>query len=122
LTVEGSERTRALLLVAMEPPDGFEDTLNRWYDEEHLAERLAMPGFLRARRFRSAEGSPRYLALYELADVDALTSPEYLRAKEHPTSLTQLVESRVRMRREVYVQIDERSAPSPQGTSEGGGV
>lgn len=101
----------ALLLVAMEPPEGFEDTLNRWYEEEHLAERLAMPGFLRARRYRSAEDPVRYLALYELADLDALTSPEYLASKQHPTPLTQHVDSRVRMRREVYVQIDERIAP-----------
>src|SRR4051794_28166209 len=92
-----------LLLVAMEPPDGFEDTLNRWYDEEHLAERLAMPGFLGARRYRSAEGPARYLALYDLADLDALTSSEYVHSKQHPTPLTRHVESRVQMRREVYV-------------------
>ena len=42
---------RGLLLVMMEPEEGYADELNAWYDEEHLPERLSCPGFLAARRF-----------------------------------------------------------------------
>src|SRR5690349_12049095 len=46
----------------VQPQD--EDDLNRWYAAEHLPERLAVPGFLGARRYRSP-GDRTYLALYE---------------------------------------------------------
>ena len=44
----------------------------RWHDEEHLAERLAIPGFLRARRGVAVDGSARYLTLYDVADAYAI--------------------------------------------------
>src|SRR5262249_15192194 len=50
---------------------------NDWYDVEHVPERLAVPGFINARRFVCIEGFPRYLALYDLEAVDVLHSPAY---------------------------------------------
>jgi hypothetical protein len=44
----------------------------------HIPERLSCPGFLTARRFRSVDASPRYLAVYELESVDAVHTAEYL--------------------------------------------
>jgi hypothetical protein len=54
-----------------------EDEFNRWYFDEHIAERLACPGFISARRFVAVHGQPRYLALYEIDGPDALATPEY---------------------------------------------
>lgn len=99
------ENRRGLLLVMMEPDEGYEELLNRWYDEEHLAERLQVPGFLSARRFVAVEGSPKYLALYELESPDVLRTPDYLDRKNDPTPMTVEVESHVRMRRNVYLEI-----------------
>ena len=62
----------ALLAVAIEPEPGYEDELNAWYQEEHLGLLLKVPGFRQARRFRALEGSPKYLALYDLDSLDAL--------------------------------------------------
>ena len=39
-----------LLLTLTEPPPAMEEEFNAWYDEEHLAERLAIPGFRSATR------------------------------------------------------------------------
>jgi hypothetical protein len=58
-------------------PSIDEDEFNRWYFAEHVAERLACPWVLSARRFRAVAGQPRYLALYELARPEALETPEY---------------------------------------------
>lgn len=69
---------RAVLVVNVEIDPVDEDEFNRWYDEEHVPEKLATPGFLSARRFRVAGGAPRYLVIYELADPDAALSPEYM--------------------------------------------
>jgi hypothetical protein len=61
------------LLVFSNPSPGQEDAYNRWYDEEHLDEVLAVPGFVATTRYRldddQLEGQPecphRYLAVYE---------------------------------------------------------
>ena len=107
-------RTRqGLLVVMMEPEDGYEDTLNEWYETEHLAERLSCPGFLRARRFMAIEGSPKYLALYDLSSVDDVKSDQYRAHKEQPTALTTLVQQHLKQfHRAVYVEIP-RSTGEP---------
>jgi len=51
------------------------------YDEEHLPERLAIPGFVSARRWVLADGAPgegKYLATYELESAAVLQSAAYL--------------------------------------------
>jgi hypothetical protein len=71
-------------------PAEQEDDFNRWYNEEHLIDRMACPGFLRVRRFVSVGGGPKYVALYDLAD-GAMTSPEYTKARQNPTEWTKKV-------------------------------
>ena len=67
-----------------------EDELNRWYTAEHLPERLAVPGFLGARRYLSPDGQT-YLALYELADPAVLDGPDYQAQFTQPTAWTRRV-------------------------------
>jgi hypothetical protein len=66
---------RGLLLTLTEPPPGMEEEFNAWYDTEHLAERLAIPGFRSARRWVLGKS---YLATYELDSPGVLTSKPYL--------------------------------------------
>lgn len=75
-----------MLVVALDmPADIDEAEFDRWYETEHIPERLACPGFLAATRFRS-EASPRYLTIYELAGPEALRSPEYLQLTERESA------------------------------------
>ena len=54
---------------------------NRWYDREHMQERMGIAGFRRARRFRSLVSCPRpYLALYDTDSVEVFRSPAYAQA------------------------------------------
>jgi hypothetical protein len=78
---------RGLLLTLTEPPGAMDEEFNAWYDEEHLAERLAIPGFRSAQRWVAdvPTGGGKYLATYELDSVAVLTSQEYLRRFENPT-------------------------------------
>jgi len=57
---------RGLLLTITEPPPAMEEEFNAWYDTEHLAERLAIPGFRSARRWTldGPSGAGKYLATY----------------------------------------------------------
>lgn len=104
---------RGLMVVMMEPAEGYEDTLNRWYDEEHLAERLQVPGILSARRYVAVEGAPRYLAMYELESPAVVHSDPYLEQKQNPTPLTEEVEAHVTMTRNVYIEITPEYAGGP---------
>lgn len=62
---------------------------NRWYSEQHVPERVAVPGFLTGRRYRDA-GSVhhRYLAWYETEGLDVLDSPAYRARLDDPTEWT----------------------------------
>jgi Domain of unknown function (DUF4286) len=68
----------ALLLVVVDVDPEHEDEFNRWYDEEHIPEKRATPGFRSARRYASHDVPGRYLAVYELDDAEVVTSPEYM--------------------------------------------
>ena len=71
---------RGLLLTLTEPPPAMEEEFNAWYDDEHLPERLAIPGFRSARRWVAdvEPGEGKYLATYELDSLAVLESPAYL--------------------------------------------
>ncbi|MGE5639266.1 MAG: hypothetical protein ACM30H_04165 [Clostridia bacterium] len=67
-----------------------------WHTYEHVHERLSIPGFLRATRWIATSGSPRYLALYEVAGVDMAHSPAYLARLNEPTRWTRAMMPRFR--------------------------
>jgi hypothetical protein len=71
---------RGLLLTLTEPPPAMEEEFNAWYDEEHLPERLAIPGFRSATRWVAdvPAGQGKYLATYELESAAVLQSATYL--------------------------------------------
>lgn len=75
-----------------------EAAFNHWYRSEHLAERVGIPGFLRARRYHSLDAgeAPAYGALYETETPEVLASKAYREALDDPTPLT--VESLARFR------------------------
>jgi len=58
-----------------------------WHTQEHLPERLSIPGFLRATRWVALRG-PRYLVLYEVEQLATLTSEAYLERLNNPTAWT----------------------------------
>src|SRR5207237_10406033 len=51
-----------LLMVWADVPADKEAEFNRWYNEEHLAERLSIPGFLSGARHEAVKGGPKHLA------------------------------------------------------------
>jgi hypothetical protein len=75
-------------MVWADVPSDKEKEFNRWYNEEHLAERLAVPGFLSAARYEAVKGGPRHLAVYELENPAVLESEAYRRVQAQPTDWT----------------------------------
>jgi len=76
---------KGMLLTSMNIDAADEAEFNRWYDREHLEERVAIPGFLEARRYIAHQGNPKYLCLYSTATFDVLDSPAYRKALTNPT-------------------------------------
>ncbi|MFC6564742.1 DUF4286 family protein [Actinoplanes utahensis] len=65
--------TSYALLVRTSPFPGREDEFAEWYDGIHLAEVLALPGFVSARRYAAPagpDGRRRFLAIYTIATGD----------------------------------------------------
>ena len=63
-----------------------EAEFNRWYDREHLEERVAIEGFLEARRYVAHDGNPKYLSLYSTETFAVLDSPAYRAALANQTA------------------------------------
>jgi hypothetical protein len=77
---------KGMLLTSMDIDPSDEADFNRWYDREHLLERVAIEGFLEARRYVAHQGSPKYLSLYSTATFDVLDSPAYRTALASQTA------------------------------------
>jgi heme-degrading monooxygenase HmoA len=56
-----------------------------WHSHEHFPERLGVPGFLRASRWRAADGGEGFFVVYELATHEVLGSPRYLERLNAPS-------------------------------------
>lgn len=80
-------RRPAVLFVRVPAvPAEIDSAWNAWYDTVHIAYRMDKPHFLGARRYHVLSGATRCFVLYELAGVDALTSPQYLEHRRWETA------------------------------------
>jgi hypothetical protein len=77
---------KGMLLTSMNVDAADEAEFNRWYDREHLEERVAIAGFLEARRYVAYDGNPKYLSLYSTETFDVLDSPAYRTALANQTA------------------------------------
>lgn len=97
-----------ILVVMMDVDPEHEDDFNRWYNEEHLPERLEIPGYISARRFKLEEGEGvlRYLCIWELHDGSPLRSAAYHAQQQRPSELRDRVHTYIKQRmRGLYKQI-----------------
>jgi hypothetical protein len=90
-----------MLFVASDVEPVDEADFNRWYDKEHVEERVRMPGFLSGARYFSLEGGRKYLGLYRTESLAVFGSPGYRAAfeKQTPWSIANLDRMRQPIRR-----------------------
>jgi hypothetical protein len=84
-----AKKGRGLLMVYVDVPEEHEEEFNRWYDEEHIPERLSIPGVLSAARYVAVRGGPKYLACYELTEPEAYFSDTWQQYLNHPSVWSQ---------------------------------
>lgn len=98
-----------IMVVMMQVDPADEADFNRWYDEEHLRERLEIPGYISARRFKLQEGTDgmlNFLCIWELEDASPLSSEMYRQQRARVTDLHRRANSVIKSRaRGIYQQI-----------------
>jgi hypothetical protein len=79
-----------LILAMTDVEPGFEPELESWWDDEHIPQMLAKPGFVGARRFVAPPTDttlspelrgPAFLTLYEIDDFSYLHSDRHQRSE-----------------------------------------
>lgn len=103
---ESTIAPNGLLFVATDVDPADEADFNRWYDREHVEERVRIPGFLSGARYLSRDGGRKYLGLYRTQSLAAFTTADYRAAFERqtPWSVTNLDRMRDPMRRVCAVE------------------
>jgi hypothetical protein len=71
-----------------------EDAFVAWHIQEHIPERIGVPGFLRGRRYVALDGHPQYFNFYETGTVEDLTSCAYQAKLNAPSEWTRRVVAR----------------------------
>ncbi len=97
-----------ILVVMMDVEPGHEAEFDRWYNEEHLPERMEIPGYVSARRFKLEEGNGvlKYLRIWELEDASPLESEKYKMQRARPSWIRDEANKYITQRaRGLYQQI-----------------
>lgn len=66
----------------------IEADYHEWYFQQHLLERLGIPGFLSARRYEATGGGQKFFTFYHTRSVEVMRSLAYLERVNHPTEWT----------------------------------
>lgn len=78
---------KAAIAIWSKIDPGMLEEHDAWHSGEHLAERMALPGFLRGRRsvaMDAANAEQRFI-FYEIESIATATSPAYLERLNNPT-------------------------------------
>ena len=98
-----------ILMVMMDVDPEDEEEFHCWYNQQHIPERLEIPGYVSARRFKLESGDDgmlKYLCIWEMDDSSAMEHEMYKAQSTDPTALYERVTKTVKARaRAVYTQI-----------------
>ena len=99
-----------VLVVTMEVDEADEAEFNNWYNDQHLPERMAIPGYVSARRFKlegdNNNNALKYLCIWEMENGSPLHSEMYKDQNARPTELYLRVNKTIKARtRGLYRQV-----------------
>lgn len=115
MTQPGSPRGQLCIWTDIDP--AWELDFNRWYDREHMQERVAIQGFQSARRFQAIGNCPRpWLALYYTDTLEVFRSEAYRKAFSNQTEWSLRNFERMRgTQRRVGELVIEAGQPGGEG-------
>ena len=74
-----------MLAIWHDTAPGTHEATLAWYDREHHAERVGLPGFREARRYTVVAGSPELFILYRADGPEVLSSDAYRARLDDPS-------------------------------------
>ena len=88
-----------------------------WHINEHMPERVGIPGFRRGRRAIAldAETQPEFFTLYEADRFEVLTGADYAARLNDPTPATRAVTAQFRATTRALARVVESLGPGPGG-------
>lgn len=94
-TMTQDQSASGILAIWNDCARGRDGDFEHWFQSEHLAERLGVPGFRVGRRHEAVSGSPRYFVFYRTDTTEVLELQTYLDRVNSPTPLTRTVMAEV---------------------------
>jgi hypothetical protein len=95
MSAEQDSNSGGILAIFNNIAPGRETEFEHWFQTEHLAERIAIPGFLLGRRYEALTGQLRYFNYYLTQSTAVLKSDAYLSRLDNPTPMTRIVMSEI---------------------------
>lgn len=100
---DGEIASPGLLVVRSEAPLELQEEYNHWYDNEHVAARIRLAGWLTARRYVSVDDDESFMAYYDLQDLALLHTPKYISMRDQrPDNEQRILEKLPPLDRRVY--------------------
>jgi hypothetical protein len=88
-----------------------------WHNEEHMPERVGIPGFKRGRRYIAVGGTtqPEYFTLYETESYEVLVGQDYLNRLNAPTPRTKTTTANFRNTSRALTRVHASQGLGPGG-------
>lgn len=94
-------KKHVIITVRIDVAPELEDELNRWYDQEHMPNLLAVPGVLSGKRAVNTGEGIKFIAVYEHANINVQHTDAYRKAVE--TEWTEkMMKHFLKLERDVY--------------------
>ena len=88
---QGTANPTGVLALWNDCKTSKESLYEKWYQGEHLHDRVSIPGFKLGRRHQSNDATPKYFTYYETESAEVLFSEAYLHQLDNPSILTREV-------------------------------
>jgi len=104
-----SNTSKGLMAFWADIEPSYVEEYKRWHNEEHMAERLSIPGFKTSQRYSAVTGTRMFFMYYDTTSPQVLESEAYKRALNTPTEWTKrsLLHFRNPLRN-LYREVSER--------------
>ncbi len=102
------QATTAILGMWFDMAPQVEADFHEWHNREHMAERLALDGFRRGRRYKALSGQPKFFFRYDLDEKTVAISDAYLARLNDPTEWTRRLSPNFKNFIRTVAQVTER--------------
>lgn len=77
-----------LIAIWADIKDEGVETYYAWHDNEHVAERVGIPGFIRGRRYIATDAAVQWYMMYETVSPEVQVGTDYLNRLNNPSPWT----------------------------------